>query len=353
MNKPTVLAILGTAAALFLTACSTDTETAQSTATHADATANTSDSTAAEAFPVTIHHAFGETTIPAKPARIATVGWSNNEVPLSLGLVPVGMDKATWGDDDNNGILPWVEEKITELGGQTPVLFDTTDSIPFEAIADTKPDVILAAYSGLKKEDYEQLSKIAPTVAYPEVPWGTPWDQTITINATAMGEKDQGEKLVADLKDSIAGSFAAHPELAGKKALFMTYDSTDMSKIGFYNPTDPRMGFLVDAGMQVPSAVTTFGDKESFFSEVSSEKADEFSDVDVIISYGSDSAEENRKALHNMQADPLLGSIPAIAAGKVLFLDNGPSAAVANPSALNIPWGTADYFDRIAAALNS
>ena len=25
------------------------------------------------------------------------------------------MSKATWGDDDDNGILPWVEEKLDEL----------------------------------------------------------------------------------------------------------------------------------------------------------------------------------------------------------------------------------------------
>ena len=60
-------------------------------------------------FPVTIEHAYGSTTITERPERVATVAWANHEVPLALGVVPVGMSKATWGDDDGDGVLPWVE----------------------------------------------------------------------------------------------------------------------------------------------------------------------------------------------------------------------------------------------------
>ncbi len=55
------------------------------------------------------------------------------------------MAAANFGDDNDDGVLPWVEEKLDELKAETPVLFDETDGIDFEAVADTKPDVILAA----------------------------------------------------------------------------------------------------------------------------------------------------------------------------------------------------------------
>ncbi len=45
------------------------------------------------------------------------------------------------------------------------MLFDETDGIDFEAVADTQPDLILATYSGMTAEDYKTLSEIAPTVA--------------------------------------------------------------------------------------------------------------------------------------------------------------------------------------------
>ena len=54
----------------------------------------------------------------------------------------------------------------------------------------------LAAYSGLTQEEYDTLSKIAPVVAYPRVAWQTYWREQVTINAEAMGMKDEGEALV-------------------------------------------------------------------------------------------------------------------------------------------------------------
>src|SRR3712207_5896305 len=82
--------------------------------------------------PITIEHALGTTTIESKPERVATVNWANHEVPLALGVVPVGMAAANFGDDDGDGLLPWVSERLEELEAETPVLFDETDGIDFE-----------------------------------------------------------------------------------------------------------------------------------------------------------------------------------------------------------------------------
>ena len=59
-------------------------------------------------YPISIKHAFGTTVIEKKPERVATVAWANHEVPLALGIVPVGMARANFGDDDGDGVLPWV-----------------------------------------------------------------------------------------------------------------------------------------------------------------------------------------------------------------------------------------------------
>src|SRR5690625_7592643 len=101
------------------------------------------------------------------------------------------MAAATFGDDDDNGLLPWVEEKLEELGGEVPVLFDESDGIDFEGVGDTGPEVILAAYSGLTQEDFDTLSEIAPTVPFPEIAWGTSWREMTTINATAMRSEER------------------------------------------------------------------------------------------------------------------------------------------------------------------
>ena len=298
-------------------------------------------------FPVTIEHVYGTTTIDEKPERVATVAWSNHEVPLALGVVPVGMGKVTWGDDDDNGVLPWVEDKLEELGAETPVLFDETDGIDFEAVADTAPDVILASYSGLTQEEYDTLSKIAPVVAYPEVAWGTSLDDMIRMNSTAIGLEAEGEQLIADLEGEIDTALANHSELEGKKVLFSFIDPTDFSQIGFYTVHDTRPGFLADHGLPLPAIVEEeSAGTDEFYVTVSAEEADRFADVDVFVTYG----EADGAIISQLQADPLLSQIPAIAAGNIVLLENGsPLAASANPSPLSIGWGADEYFGLLAA----
>jgi len=104
-------------------------------------------------FPVTVEHAFGTTTLPARPERVATVAWANHEVPLALGIVPVGFARANFGDDDGDGVLPGVAARLEDLGAEVPPLFDEGDGIDFEAVAASRPDVILAAYSGLSRAE--------------------------------------------------------------------------------------------------------------------------------------------------------------------------------------------------------
>lgn len=294
-------------------------------------------------FPVTIEHTFGKTVIPVQPKRIATVAWANHEVPLALGVVPVGMSKATWGDDDGDGVLPWVEDKLTELDAKTPVLFDETDGIDYEAVADTNPDVILAAYSGLTKEQYETLSKIAPVVAYPKTAWSTSVDDMITMNATAIGRADEGGRLIEDLHAQTAAALDAHSVLKNKKVLFSYLDPSDLSQISYYTAGDTRPGFLKQAGLPLPKIVTDHADSAEFYLTLSAEQADQLDDVDLFVTYGDDTT------LAALQADPLLSKIPAIAAGHVAVLQNdSPLAASANPSPLSIGWGLDDYFALLA-----
>ncbi|MEU1973249.1 iron-siderophore ABC transporter substrate-binding protein [Microbacterium sp. NPDC019599] len=309
----------------------------------------TNDAAGAGVFPVTIEHAYGETTITEKPERIATVAWANHEVPLALGVVPVGMSKATWGDDDNDGVLPWVEDKLEELGAETPVLFDETDGIDFEAVADTAPDVILAAYSGLTQEEYDTLSKIAPVVAYPDVAWGTSYEDMIRLDSEAIGLADEGDQLIDDLHAEVEAALADYPELAGSSLLFSYIDPADFSQVGFYTSHDTRPGFLASLGLPQPAVVEEESAKtDLFYVTVSAEEADRFDDVDVFVTYG----EADGAIIDQLQADPLLSQIPAIASGQIAILENStPLAASANPSPLSISWGIDDYFALLASAL--
>lgn len=282
--------------------------------------------------PVTIKHAYGETVIEETPTRAASIGWGNSEVALALGVVPVGMAKATWGDDDGDGVLPWVEDKLKEMDAETPTMYDETDGVDFEAVADTKPDVILASYSGITQEEYDTLSKIAPTIAFPETAWATTWQDMTTINGTALGKKAEAEKLVAEKEDKIASLAAEKSNLKGSTAMFATFSPDDLSTINFYTDHDTRAQFLKELGMNVPTVVQEETEKtDAFTASRSAEDADAFSDVNVILGYNEESQ------LADLQGDALLKQLPAIKNGAFAALGgDGPVAAAANPSPLNI-----------------
>ncbi|WP_292836034.1 ABC transporter substrate-binding protein [Microbacterium sp.] len=346
MPRLASIAALSVAAALLLSGCAGSGSIAASSSTPA---ATPSADLADGVFPVTIRHAFGETTIIEKPDRIATVSWANHEVPLALGTVPVGMSRAGWGDDDGNGVLPWVEDKLAELGADAPVLFDETDGIPFEDVADTEPDVILASYSGLTQEEYDTLSAIAPVVAYPEIAWSTSYQDMIAMNSAAIGLAASGRALIAELDAQVKEAMTAQPALAGARVLFSYLDPADLSRIGFYTTADTRPGFLDSLGLPVPEVVAeeSMANPTLFYTQVSAEQADRFADVDVFVTYG----DPDGTIIATLQGDPLLSQIPAIAEGRIAVLENDtPLAASANPSPLSIPWGIDRYFAVLAGA---
>jgi iron complex transport system substrate-binding protein len=336
-SRSLVVTAIAVTAVLGLSACSS-------------AADNSSDDTAAaaaEGYPVTIEHALGTTELTEKPERVATVNWANQEVPLALGVVPVGMAAANFGDDDGDGILPWVSEKLEELGGEAPVLFDETDGIDFEAVADTNPDVILAAYSGLTQEDYDTLSEIAPVVAYPEAPWATSWRDVIEFNSMGMGMAEEGEQLIADLEQEITDAVAEYPQLDGKATMFLTHvDPSDLSEVSFYTAHDTRAAFFEDMGLTTPASVDEASSgSDEFSGTVSAEQVDVFSDVDIIVTYGDDDL------IATLEGDPLLSQMPAVKNGAIVALDGtGPLGTAANPTPLAISWVLDDYVALLAAA---
>jgi iron complex transport system substrate-binding protein len=297
--------------------------------------------------PVTVEHAFGETVIEEKPERVATVDFANQEVPLALGIVPVGMSKMTWGDDDGDGVQQWTEDKLEELGAETPVLFDESDGYDFEAVAGTDPDVILAGYSGLSKDDYNTLSEIAPVVAYPDEPWATEWRDSILQNAKGLGMEQEGEELVSDLESTIEEAVSEHPELEGTTGMFLTHvDPADLSEINFYSAADTRSKYLLDLGMEIaPSIVKATGDSGDYAGSISAERADELADVDVIITYGG------QELIDALEGDPVLSQLPAVKNKAVVNLDGAKAiGTAANPTALSVPYLVEDYVDLLAEA---
>ncbi|MCM3722807.1 MULTISPECIES: iron-siderophore ABC transporter substrate-binding protein [Solibacillus] len=339
-----LMAMLFVAMGLLVVAGCSDKETSTDENKSNETTGSSNSEDSATQYPIVIKHALGETVIEEKPERVATVAWANHDVALALGVVPVGFSAANYGVQDESGMLPWTAEKLKELGEENPNIYQDTDGIDFEAISDSNPDVILAAYSGITQEEYDTLSEIAPVVAYPEIPWVITWRDQILYNSKGMGMEEEGKQLIADTEKLIQDKANEFPEIKGKKAAFGMFNATDLSKFYIYTPADPRGELLEELGMEYPESIKAqVQDENSFYIELSAENADALNDAEILIAYGDDNT------LKALQADPILGKVPAIKNGTVLIIpDNTPLAAAGNPNPLSIQYTIDEYVTLIS-----
>lgn len=340
---PRVSCALGAAALLLVSpACSTG------SIERSDAAASGAPQAQA-AFPVTVKHAFGETSIERVPARVATVSWVNADVALALGVVPVGMANDEWGGNEHNS-TPWKDAALKKLGAplgtaKAPAQYAEADGVNFTELAKLNPDVILAAYSGLTKQEYDKLSKIAPVVAYPKVAWGTPWEDATRLIGKALGRSQQAEEVVQRTEALITEAAAKYPQLKGKTFLSASFDSVGKSIIYVNTPLDNRSRFFTDLGLEPAAVMLKNSPDDSFYFEWSTEKADELAS-DLLLSWVPEGYTKEK-----LQKDPLLGQIPAVTNGTfVAYADATEALSVSAASPLSLPWALERFLPDLAAA---
>lgn len=196
-------------------------------------------------MPVTIDHALGSTTITAVPKRVVTIGWSDQDPVLALGVQPVGTTE--WFNEQPGAIFPWA---APAAAGAVPEIISKAGEINFEKVAAVDPDLILALYAGLEQSEYDKLSAIAPTVAqsgqYDE--FGAPWqDMTLTVGK-ALGREQQAKDLVAGVEEKLAAVRTAHPGWAQKTMLVMA--TAESGTYQAFSPQDPKVRFFGDLGFK-------------------------------------------------------------------------------------------------------
>lgn len=293
-------------------------------------------------FPVTIEHALGTTEISEAPERVVTWGWGSADAAIALGVVPVAMPHQAYGGD-SDGVLPWLREHIETHGLEMPEVLPETDEAPIEAIAAAKPDLIIAVYSGITETEYDLLSTIAPTVAYPEQAWATPWRDTIEIVGEALGRADEVEALLADIDAQMEAKAKAHPELAGK-TVAVVWSTPNTFYV--YKPADARVEFTLDLGLEIAPSVEDLAEGgETFYYTLSQERLSELTS-DVLVSYADTAA-----ASEAFLSSPAAQTMRQVQAGTVAeVIGTEFIAAVSPPTALSLTWGLDEYVEILAEA---
>lgn len=203
------------------------------------------------AFPVTVEHKLGTTEIKSEPKKVVTLGLSDHDAVVALGIKPVGV--IDWFKERPWGKWPWLKPG---LGDTAPEIVGERDEYNVEKIAALKPDLILAHYSGIKKEQYDTLSQIAPVVAQVKgfEDYGAPWQEMAKLTGKALGKSAEIEKLIKEMDDKFAAVKQRHPEWQGKTAVVA--DAFEPGKFSVFAAHDPKMLFFSQLGFKMPDVIT-------------------------------------------------------------------------------------------------
>lgn len=220
------------------------------------------------AYPVTIEHKYGSTTITAAPQRVVIAGYKEQDDCLALGVVPIAT--TYWFDLGGSEIVgPWAKEALGDSA--MPTLLKDADGLQFEKIAGLAPDLIISIYTGLSQADYTKLSAIAPVVAQPKdsKDWDVAWDVQASMVGQALGRPQQMAALVEKAKKKVTDAAAANPEFAQNTGAAVS----NYQGIWVYGAKDPRSRLLADLGFQRPEGLdAAIGDE--WGGDLSVEKVD-------------------------------------------------------------------------------
>ncbi len=310
------------AAAAGLSACATGGGTPQSRAK------------SAPGFPVTIANKYGRSTIETAPQRIVTLGITDHDVALPLGVVPEGLYQ--WGPW-SSGVGPWVEQMLRD---EQPKLFGSDYTA--ESVVALAPQAITAVQSALTSEMYNRLGKFAPVVAQPpnSIDYGVAWRQQAETIGKALGKPEETAELIAGTQDKIERTRRENPVFEGRTHVTVRTDSK--GTYAAYTAQDARTHLLEQLGLRLSPSIRELGNGEEFNVKVSKENVGML-DADVVLV--TTAKPTDIQAVRN---DPLLNNLPAAKRGGLVVLDDYDlTMALGSSTVSSIPF----VLDRIAPML--
>ncbi|SIS00852.1 iron-siderophore ABC transporter substrate-binding protein [Williamsia sterculiae] len=304
--------------------------------------ADSSSPASSSVAPARVTHKYGSTEVPANPRRVVTLGYTDQEPVLGLGVKPVGV--VDFFGERPYGKWPW---EASIWAGQQPTIVGERDTYNFGKIASLEPDLILGMYSGMTKADYDKLSGIAATVAQPvgHADFAAPWTVITQLAGDALGRRAQADRAIAAVQAEFTTARDAHPQWKGQTVAVV--EPAKVDEWAVFGAGDPKLQFTEGLGFTVFPAVRAFnpgGDVKN----VSTERLDTI-DADRVI-FLIDTGDQTEQQVRENTLFRTLKVARTNCATFLPFEAEPPiGAALAFNSIISIPYG----IDQVVARLNS
>ena len=290
---------------------------------HSSASFSDASEPADDSGPIIVSHKFGETVVPRDPQRVVSLGVSDQDDLLALGVVPVGI--LDWFGNQPFAVWPWAQDL---LGDAEPLVIPIIEPNP-ELIASLRPDLIVAVSSGLTEKQYDTLSQLAPTVASPAGydDWSAPWQVRTRLIGEIFDRSDETNAMIAQVEGRFAEIRADNPAFDGATAAIAF---TFSNQVGAYTSTDVRAQIMELLGFITPPVYDEIS-LNGFYVSFSEERID-LLDTDIVIWLTSDAA-----ALEAVIESPIRKGLAVVIDGREVFTSVEVAGALsfATPLSLN------------------
>ena len=193
----------------------------------------------------TLETAFGDVSVEGTPERVVTLYEGALDAAVAAGVNPLGAVTTRGGDN----VASYIEAHLAE---QPPAIMGVVREINIEAVLAQQPDLILAP-AQLTDEQYQLLSRIAPTVVPPTQPLAPDnWKAEARLYGEALNRQAAIAEAIEAVEQRTAAVAAAVEEadVGGSAFLvrWMPGGPMVMSENTF------SAGLLVQAGLDVQDA---------------------------------------------------------------------------------------------------
>lgn len=275
---------------------------------------------------VTIKHVFGETTIPSRPTRVVSAGFTEGDDLLAVGVAPIAV--TAWFGDEPTGVWPWAQSK---LGDATPAVLNLDNGIQVDRIAGLKPDLIVAVNAGLDSASYQKLSAIAPTIAQADgEAFFEPWKLQAETVGKAVYKADEMARIIEGVDEKFRAAGQSNSQFKDRTAVLLagrfSGDTISATTAGW------RTDFLTAMGFQIPQSVTAMAGTDGHADIPRSELAATLSGADVLIWATESDAEQAA-----LEADKGVVELRTKRGNRDVFTTKDLAGAIAYASPLSYP----------------
>ncbi len=257
---------------------------------------------------IVVTHKYGETVMPENPQKIVSIKLEDILLALDVPMVAA-----------RNFEGFYLEEELKARNVAEIAVDEEANTINMEQVMSFQPDLIIIRDS-FDQAVYDELSKIAPTVAFDLKKPTT----ALLAAGKALGMED---KAIARLEQYGAKVEETKTAIKGKADESVAMLRVMKKEIRLYPETSNDMSaFLyVDLGMKAPALTREYDTKDNFAISMELLPDLDAEHIFLVAGYGTLPANEDAAAIsryEEIKGDPLWQTIPAVKSGKVYEVDS-------------------------------